>query len=153
MHKTIKKWIVIVIFLGMMSLSQNIMAKEIPFTQEDRDRLIRIEVKLEEMEKRFEQRFEQMDKRFEQMDKRFNDMMNFIGILAAIFTAMTIVTIGFALWDRRTMIRPFEVKIKEIEERITELDEDRIEKLFSVLRQLAKTDTAVASVLKKFSLL
>lgn len=104
MHKTIKKWIAVVIFLGMMSLSQNITAKEIPFTQEDRDRLIRIEVKLEEMEKRFEQRFEQMD-------KRFNDMMNFIGILAAIFTAMTIVTIGFALWDRRTMIRLFEVKI------------------------------------------
>lgn len=31
------------------------MASEIPFTQEDRDRLIRLETKLEEIDKRFEQ--------------------------------------------------------------------------------------------------
>ncbi len=30
-----------------------------------------------------------------------------LGILGA-FTALVVVTIGFALWDRRTMIRPFE---------------------------------------------
>ena len=30
-----------------------------------------------------------------------------LGILGA-FTALVVLTIGFALWDRRTMIRPFE---------------------------------------------
>ncbi len=58
------------------------------FTQVDRERMIRLEVKFEEMDKRFEQvdkrfaelredinkRFEQVDKRFEQMDKRFVEL-------------------------------------------------------------------------------
>ena len=50
-------------------------------------------------------RFEQIDKRFEQVDKRFDQMMTFIWIIAGIFTAITASTIGFAVWDRRTMMR------------------------------------------------
>ncbi|MEK6679862.1 MAG: hypothetical protein AABY39_10650 [Nitrospirota bacterium] len=30
--------------------------------------------------------------------------------MAAIFTALVVAVIGFAIWDRRTMIRPFETK-------------------------------------------
>jgi hypothetical protein len=75
-----------------------------------------------EIDKRFEQidkRFEQVDKRFaelrEDMNKRFEQMMNTLWILAAIFTAIVVGTIGFALWDRRTMIRPFEAKVTEMD--------------------------------------
>jgi len=39
------------------------------------------------------------------MDKRFEDMFNFFYILAGIFTSLVVVVIGFAYWDRRTMIR------------------------------------------------
>jgi ferritin-like metal-binding protein YciE len=55
------------------------------------------------VEKRFEQtdkRFERVDKRFEQVDKRMASKITFIKILVGIFTAMTIATIGFAIWDR-----------------------------------------------------
>ncbi|GAB4534252.1 MAG: hypothetical protein Fur0020_00700 [Thermodesulfovibrionia bacterium] len=92
-------------------------AKEIPFTQEDRDRLIRLEAKVEEgfkaIDKRFEaidKRFEAIDKRFEAIDKRFEaidaqfnrmtDLM--VGIILA-FAGIVAVTISFAIWDRRTM--------------------------------------------------
>jgi predicted PurR-regulated permease PerM len=87
------------------------------FTQEDRKILIELKAALTQIDKRFEQvdkrfvelredmnkRFEQVDKRFEQVDKRFEQFMSFVWILAAIFGAMTGLTIGFALWDRRTM--------------------------------------------------
>ena len=96
-----------------------------PFTLEDRDRILRIEQRLDAMEKRFEQvdkRFEQVDKRFEElradMNARFEQQHNTIMILIGVFATITAVTIGFALWDRRTMIRPFETKVKEIEANI-----------------------------------
>jgi predicted PurR-regulated permease PerM len=73
------------------------------------------EMILREIDKRFEQvdkRFDQIDKRFEEVNNRFGDMMNYIIILVVVFASMTGLTIGFALWDRRTMIRPFESKEK-----------------------------------------
>ena len=131
----------------------------IGFTQEDRERIIRLETTLtlfmeatdqrfEQVDKRFEQvdkRFEQVDKRFvelredinirfvelredmnnrskqvdqrllelredmnnrfEQVDKRFEQMMDMLQLIAGIFTALTLGVIGFAYWDRRTIIR------------------------------------------------
>ena len=47
---------------------------------------------------------EQTDKRFEQVNKRFDQIMNFLWILTAIFTTLTATVIGFAYWDRRTII-------------------------------------------------
>jgi len=119
-------------------------AKDQPvsFTQSDRDRLIRMETILEQHDKRFES----IDKRFESIDKHF-------GWLIALFTAMMISTIGFALWDRRTMIRPFETKVKEIETTIEELrDEKTMSKILAVLRDLAKTDSKIAEALRTYSL-
>jgi len=56
----------------------------------------------------------EMDKRFEAMDNRFDQLNNLIiGIIGA-FSAIVAVTIGFAIWDRRSMIRPFEDKVEEL---------------------------------------
>lgn len=119
--------------------AQGAWAKEVPFTLEDRDRLIRIEAKMEA-------KFEEIDKRFEQIDKRFADMMGFMWMLASVFGGIVVVTIGFAIWDRRTMVRPFEKKIRGLEE-------DKVDKLVSSLRELAKTEVRVEDVLRKFNLL
>jgi len=123
------------------------------FTQEDRDRLIRLEVTMKEfkesVDKRFEQidkRFEQVDKRFEQIEKRFDQIITFMWMIVGIFTAITASTIGFAIWDRRSMIRPFESRVKELEE-------GKIDKVISSLRALAETDTKVAEVLRRYNLL
>ena len=126
------------------------------FTQKDRELLITLKVKVEEIDKRFEQidkrfeqidkRFEQVDKRFEQIEKRFDQMMTFLWMIVGIFTAITASTIGFALWDRRSMIRPFESKVKELEE-------GKIDKVISSLRTLAETDAKVAEILRRHNLL
>lgn len=118
-----------------------IIAKDVPFTLEDRDRLIRLEIKLEEMEKRFGQ-----------IDKRFEDMNSKINLLATIFSAMFLCTIGFALWDRRTMVRPFETKIKTIEVAADLEKAERI-KLTESLKELARTDAKLQGILQKFNIL
>jgi Flp pilus assembly protein TadB len=110
---------------------------------------------LREMDKRFEavdKRFEAVDKRFEAVEKRFDQLINvFIAIVAA-FAGIVAVTIGFALWDRRTMIRPFEIKVKAIESDIVE-DRKKIQSLIDSLRSIAKTDEKIAEILKRFNLL
>ena len=138
------------------------------FTQEDRARLIRTETKLEELEKRmvegfeqvdkrFEQvdkRFEQIDKRFEQIDKRFEDNFTYMGYLITLFGGMFAAIVAFALWDRRTMIRPFERKVSEIENEILKLKKDKNSgKMLAALRDLAKTDLKLAEILKSHNLL
>ena len=99
-----------------------------------------------------EQRFEQMDKRFEQMDKhfekRFEQLNHFLAIIASIITALVIAVIGFAYWDRRTIIR------KAREDTIEYIERNNIpNRLYEILRELAKEEPKVAKVLKQFHLL
>ena len=128
----------------------------------------------EDMNNRFEQvdkRFEQVDKRFEQVDKRFEQMMDMLQLIAGIFTALTLGVIGFAYWDRRTIIRkakeetleklegeaaPKEEAIIEraVAQAVQEIRKDhRLQDLIAALRKLAATDLPLATVLKEFHLL
>jgi len=103
---------IITIFLFILGIQFSYYAQD--FNNEDRARMIRTETKLEELEKRMIERFEQVDKRFEQVDKRFEENFTYIGYIIALFGTMFAATIAFALWDRRTMIKPFETKVIEI---------------------------------------
>ena len=104
--------------------------------------------RFEAMDKRFEavnKRFESIDKRFEAMDNRFDQLNNLIiGIIGA-FSAIVAVTIGFAIWDRRSMIRPFEDKVEEL--RKTD------QRFLEILKTLAREDKKLAEVLKSFGIL
>ena len=132
------------------------------FTQKDRELLIELRVKMIEIDKRFEQidkRFEQVDKRFEelredmnkrfeQVDKRFEQMFNFLWIITGIFTAIMVGNIGFAYWDRRTIIK------KAKDETIAEIEkEGRGRDLINALRELAKNNQEIAKILRQFNLL
>ena len=139
------------------------------FTDEDRARMIRTETRLEavekrmeegftQMDKRFEQvdkRFEQVDKRFEQVDKRFDEHLSYIGYMIGLFGTICAVIIGFTLWDRRSMIRPFETKMNEIDTELLKLKNNKNTqlKIVSVLRELSKSNTKLAEILKWHKLL
>jgi hypothetical protein len=122
------------------------------------EKLSNIEARLLVVENTQQMILREMDRRFEQVDKRFSDMMNYIIIMAVIFASMTGLTIGFALWDRRTMIRPFESKVKEIETTINKTQErlDKAQKiddeLISALREYAKKDRKFAEIIKGFNI-
>ncbi|CAN2042482.1 t-SNARE coiled-coil homology domain-containing protein [Candidatus Magnetomoraceae bacterium gMMP-15] len=85
----------------------------------------------EDMNKRFEElredmnkRFEQVDKRFEQMNNRFEDMLNFLYILAGIFSTMVVGVIGFAYWDRRTILYKAREEVRETTQKDREIIKD-----------------------------
>ena len=126
-------------------------AKDVSFTLEDRERLIRLDNRVEDIDKRLirvETKIEAIDKRFEQVDKRFGDMFTFLWMLVAIFTTTAIGNIGFAYWDRRTIIA------KAKEETIAEIEkEGKLGTLVKALREISKNDLEVAKVLRQFNLL
>ena len=107
-----------------------------------------IDRRFEAIDRRFEaidRRFETIDRRFEAIDRRFDQLNNLIiGIIGA-FSAIVAVTIGFAIWDRRSMIRPFEDKVEEL--RKTD------QKFLEILKILAREDKKLAEVLKSFGIL
>ncbi|MEO0215717.1 MAG: hypothetical protein ABIL70_07680 [candidate division WOR-3 bacterium] len=131
------------IFFGLLSgifIFSSLFAKEIPFTLEDRDRLIKIETTLKEFQASVDKRFESIDKRFESIDKRFDQLTNImIGIVMA-FAGIVAVTIGFAIWDRKTALTPVVRMHRQLEDR-----QNLIER---ALRELAKKEPKVAEVLK-----
>jgi len=163
---------IITCFFNTLTISSAHAGKD-SFTQKDRELLIRLDERLNQIDKRFEQidkrfeqvdkridelrqdmnkRFEQVDKRFEQVDNRFESMQNLMMAIVGAFAAIVAVSIGFAIWDRRTMIRPFEDKVKKIENDIVS-DRKRLEALFEILRNYAKKHPDLADVLKQFSIL
>ncbi len=127
-------------------------------TQEERQiikDIAEIKATLEQLNKRIEdinKRIEDTNKRVEDVNKRIDDLMNFRWMLAGIFSAITAVTIGFALWDRRTMIRPLEDKVKSMKKDILE-NKEKVQKLIETLRELAKEDEKVARLLKYMNLM
>ncbi|WP_460181083.1 hypothetical protein [Thermodesulfovibrio sp. TK110] len=118
------------------------------FSQEDKERLIRLEEGLKAV-----------NQRIDSLDKRIDDLKNLMYVLIGAVFAQTIGVVGFVLWDRggtpkslqlfgdpcRTALQPALRKNKELEER-----QDRIER---TLRELAKIDKKVEEVLKNTGLL
>ena len=114
--------------------------------------LTRIEIRQNNLEKEIAQlrvdmneQFRKIDKQFDRMDKQFDRMVNIISAIVIAFFGIVAVTIGFALWDRRTMIRPFEAKIKELEQTDT--------KLINALKELAKDNKRLNEVLRNLGIL
>ena len=97
-------------------------------------------VELKAGQKALNQRFEQVDKRFEQLDKRFGQIIAlFIGIAAA-FAAIVASTIGFAIWDRRTTLKPALERSDALSVR-----EEKVER---VLTEYARIEPRLAKILQ-----
>jgi methyl-accepting chemotaxis protein len=108
--------------------------------------------RFEAMDKRLDARFDAMDKRLDDMNKHIGDMVKVFMAIVGAFAAIVVSTIGFALWDRRTMIRPFEDRVKIIEATVAH-NGDKTNSMLDVLRGIGKTNEQVAEVLKRFNLL
>jgi hypothetical protein len=95
--------------------------KEIPFTLDDRDRIIRTEQKIEALNAKIDSkvegiqgemnaRFSAVDKQFEgfrlEMNARFDQLFSFLWAIIGIFTTMMVSVFGFAFWDRKLSLAP-----------------------------------------------
>jgi len=121
-----KKIIFLLLFSTCISTTA-INAAEVSFTQEDRDRLIRLEIK--------------QDEGFKATNQRIDDLRDLVYIVIGGMLGL----IGFVLWDRRSALAPAIRKNKELEER-----EDRLEK---ILKEYALKEPKLAEVLKSVGLL
>ncbi|MBF0321201.1 MAG: hypothetical protein HQL01_15515 [Nitrospirae bacterium] len=143
----------------------------VAFTRQDRDRLIRLEVLIEEgfkstnqriddglkstnqrmedgfknINQRMEDGLKSTNQRMEDGFKNINQRINDLYLLMSVMIAGMITLVGFVLWDRRTTLAPATRKIKDLEER-----EDRVER---VLKELAIKDPNAAEANKRAGLL
>ena len=110
----------------------------------------------EDMNRQNQQLREDMNRQNQQlredMDKQFAWQFRLTLALLGAFTALVAAIIGFALWDRRTMIRPFERAVNNLTEELT-TNRQRLEALLDALRTLGQRNPEVANVLKQFNLL
>src|SRR3989344_8149995 len=121
-----KKIIFLLLFSTCISTTA-INAAEVSFTQEDRDRHIRLKTK--------------QDEGFKATNQRIDDLRDLVYIVIGGMLGL----IGFVLWDRRSALAPAIRKNKELEER-----EDRLEK---ILKEYALKEPKLAEVLKSVGLL
>ena len=121
-----------------------------PTNREIYKALMENRIRLERFEAKVDAKFKEIEKRFEDINRRFDQMMHFLYILAAIFTTLTATVIGFAYWDRRTILKRAK---EEAEERVKELDIKKVAPAIESLRRLAKKYPEVAEVLRQFNLL
>lgn len=143
------------IFLIFILPSGALCAEPSGFTQQDRELLLTLKVKVEEIDRRFEQidkRFEQIDKRFEQLDKRFEQIDKRLAFIQQILVAMfgvfgglCAVFVGLLLWDRRTFKEMAKREaLKEVEER---------SRIVEALRRYSEKEPRMAEILRSLGLL
>ena len=98
---------------------------------------------------------ETMDQRFEAVDQRFNFLENLLMVVIAGIFGL----IGYIVWDRKTALQPVEERLLKLENElhrdleIQHEEGSRLTRLVKVLREMAKQDEKLASVLRNFSLL
>jgi len=112
----------------------------------------------EQMDTRFasvDQRFAAIDQRFAAIDQRFE----FLQQLMLVMIAGVFGLIGFIVWDRYTTLRPMDARLRRIEE---DLENDlelkaphgsRLIRMMHALKELAKENKKLETVLRDFSLL
>jgi uncharacterized membrane-anchored protein YhcB (DUF1043 family) len=120
-------------------------SREVPFTQDDRERLIRLETKVEEGQKALNQRIDDINRRIDDLRGEMKDLKAFMLWGFGILLGGMGILIGFVIWDRRTALAPAIKKNKELEE--------RGEKIEKALKELATKDPNVAEALKHVGLL
>lgn len=115
------------LFVLLLMLLTFAFSREVPFTQEDRDRLIRVEERVIALEKR--------------IDTLQTIILWGFGIL---FGGMGIL-IGFVIWDRRTAVEPVQKKVRELERK-----EETMER---ILKDFAKKNEELREIMRREGLL
>ena len=126
-------------------------SKEIAYTMDDRDRLIRVEEQIKALESKMDAKFEAMDAKFEAMDDKFaalhsemnsrfeamDDKINKLYTLMYFVLGGVFGLIGFVIYDRRTALTPVTRDNRKLKE---------------ILYELAKTNPELREILNKAAL-
>ncbi len=123
-------------------------AEEIPFTLDDRDRLIRLEEqiklnrdKIGSLRNEMNARLDSHEKTMENMQRQINDLKTLFYTGFGILITLVLFNLGYTIWDRRTSLYP----LKENDRN----QQEEINRIKTVLKELAKEDSRIDDLLKK----
>ena len=139
MKKTRSSFLII---LTLLSLTAGAKTIELPFTSDDRDRLVRTEQKVESFDDKLDTRITgmhtEMTARFDAVDKRFDQLFQFLWVIIGVFTTMMVSVFGFAFWDRKLSLSPLKREN---------------EKIVSALRDYSKNQPKLQELLRSAGLM
>ncbi len=136
-----------VIFIVFLLLTTTVFGASEPATKDDIKMLVEL---IKANQESTDKRFDDSNKRFDDVNSRFEEAHNLsMAIIAGIFGL-----IGFSLWDRRTMIsRTKEETIIIIEKELSQkADRSTLEKVVSIIEDMAKKDESVREILARHHL-
>ena len=137
--------------------------KEIPYTLEDRERLIRLEEQMKALNQKIDSQNEKFETKFDAINEKFETKFDAINgkfqarfdsineKFSMLFTLIYFVLggimglIGFVLWDRRTFLKLVKDKNRELAKRNDTLEQ--------VLKDYAKSQPKLAEVLRLYNIL
>ncbi|MBF0592918.1 MAG: hypothetical protein HQL02_12610 [Nitrospirae bacterium] len=131
-------------------------AADSSFTQADRDRITRLEIKLDEGLKAINQRLDdnlkavnqKIDDGLKATNQRIDDLKGVIYVQISITMSSVLVLVGFILWDRRTTLAPVVHTTRALEARA-----EKAEKLELAIREKAEKDPELKEALRHAGLL
>ena len=109
-------------------------------------RLDSVDKRFEQVDKRFDVMQHNMDNRFDSIEKKIDQLVLLMTGMVGAFAAIVAITIGFAIWDRRTAVRPLQAQIWLLEN-------EKVEKMRKVMLAYAEKNKDWAAVLRSFGLL
>ena len=163
-----RKLIYVLFIVSILCAASSAYAKEISFTQDDRDRLIRVEEGLKATNQRIDGLEKSVNQRIDDVSKKIDDLNDGQKILGGrIYTLIyavwgsfaalmgcLVALIGFVIWDRRTTVAPVARALKEKEGEIEELKKREIEiekrerSIEEILRDYAQKEPRLAELMK-----
>ena len=115
--------------------------------------------RIDDLDKKLNQRIDDVNRRIDDLTNTVNNLFVLTITLSGIMATMIAGLFGYIIWDRRTMMKPIQEKVEQLEKdfnRELDLHHDHGSlpvRLIKALRELAKTDEKLATVLRSFSLL
>jgi len=145
--------IFIIILIALTGFSQS---REVPYTLDDRDRLIRTEEKVEslhneivslrnEMDARFESVNKSINERFDSQQRQIDDLKTIYFWGFGIMITLMMFILGYMIWDRRTAFTPVREKTYAVSEKVNILEKILIEE--------SKTNKRLAEILHSYGIL
>jgi hypothetical protein len=128
-YPAMKRFFILTIIL-LFAIILKAQEQPIPYSQADRDRMVRVETKVESLDKRIDDVQMQINRMGDKFDSYF--MWGFGLVLMSIFGL-----IGFIIYDRRTTLAPVE---------------NKTERILKVLKEAAEKDPVLREALKKMAL-
>lgn len=123
--------------------------------QDDKERLIRLEIKMDEGFKSINYRFEAIDKKFEAMDARFEaidskfegiqNKLNLISALIVTLVAGALGSVAYMWWDRRLANAPIKEDI--------ETEKRKISNLISALKEYSVSHPELKTIFDRAAIL